>query len=379
MKGRWALVCALVAAAVVVAAANLALAEEPQPQAQGEVVAQAMLGSAFTYQGRLTDGGAPANGVYDFQFKLYDAESEGSQVGGTRNAPDVTVTNGLFTVSLDFGPAPFNGRALWLEVGVRPGSSDGDFTILAPRTALNAAPYALGLMPGTDVVGSVDNAPMFSATNSGSGIAVGLWGQSTNAAGVYGQSSTSIGVSGVGAIGVQGYATGSGVALKAYGNGVIQSSARSYLWIAGNEARVSTDQLDKVDVIYGWSGSSLVRATTAGSYDVMIPISLPTVLYGQNVKVSEVLVYYSVENAGDKIDLTQLRKNTGAGTADTVVDDGTDRNSTTAIYYALPLSEPISLSDTSGHLSLRLLVNFTGTGASRDIAIGGVRLTLKHE
>ena len=29
--------------------------------------------TAFTYQGRLTDGGTPANGPYDFEIKLLDS------------------------------------------------------------------------------------------------------------------------------------------------------------------------------------------------------------------------------------------------------------------------------------------------------------------
>ena len=37
--------------------------------------------TAFTYQGRLTTGGNPANGSYDFQFKLFDALSDGAQIG----------------------------------------------------------------------------------------------------------------------------------------------------------------------------------------------------------------------------------------------------------------------------------------------------------
>ena len=39
------------------------------------------LGTAFTYQGRLQDGGAPANGPYDFRFMLFDGPAAGSQVG----------------------------------------------------------------------------------------------------------------------------------------------------------------------------------------------------------------------------------------------------------------------------------------------------------
>ena len=32
----------------------------------------------FAYQGNLRDGGAPANGHYDFEFRLYDALSDGA-------------------------------------------------------------------------------------------------------------------------------------------------------------------------------------------------------------------------------------------------------------------------------------------------------------
>src|SRR5688500_12745092 len=39
--------------------------------------------TSFVYQGKLQDAGLPANGVYQFQFKPYDAETGGAQVGPT--------------------------------------------------------------------------------------------------------------------------------------------------------------------------------------------------------------------------------------------------------------------------------------------------------
>jgi hypothetical protein len=99
-------------------------------------------GTGFTYQGKLIDGGVPANGTYDLQFKLFDALSSGSQVGGIVPVLGVTVTNGLFTVQLDFGNV-FNGTALYLEIGVRLGGSSGAYTTLAPRQPLSPTPYAL--------------------------------------------------------------------------------------------------------------------------------------------------------------------------------------------------------------------------------------------
>ena len=100
----------------------------------------AALGTGFTYQGKLTDGGAPADGDYDFEFKLYNALSGGSQVGSTVPLGNVVVTGGLFTVQLDFGNV-FDGTALWLDIGVRPAGGSG-YTALTPRQALTATPFA---------------------------------------------------------------------------------------------------------------------------------------------------------------------------------------------------------------------------------------------
>ena len=79
------------------------------------------LGTAFTYQGRLSDGGSLASGSYDLKFSLYDADLGGTLVGTPTSitlAP-VMVSNGLFTVTLDFGSATFSGEARWLETVVR--------------------------------------------------------------------------------------------------------------------------------------------------------------------------------------------------------------------------------------------------------------------
>jgi hypothetical protein len=104
-------------------------------------VVAAPLGTEFTYQGVLSDGGAPASGVFDFRFFLYDAEAGGSQVGSVVLIEDLTVTDGRVTAQLDFGSV-FDGTALWLEVGVRDGVSTGAYTVLSPRQELTAAPFA---------------------------------------------------------------------------------------------------------------------------------------------------------------------------------------------------------------------------------------------
>jgi Chaperone of endosialidase len=98
------------------------------------------LETAFAYQGYLTDGGQPANGNYDFKFDLYDVDTGGTSLG-TVTLDSVVVANGYFTVALEFGTGVFNGEARWLAIGVRlPGYPN--YTILTPRQALTAAPYA---------------------------------------------------------------------------------------------------------------------------------------------------------------------------------------------------------------------------------------------
>src|ERR1039458_9517117 len=105
--------------------------------------ALAVPGGMFTYQGRLLDGGQPANGEYDLQFALSDAPLEAGYIGPTLNVAPVTVSNGLFTVALDFGAGVFDGSARWLEIGVRANGSADPYTLLSPRQPITAAPYAL--------------------------------------------------------------------------------------------------------------------------------------------------------------------------------------------------------------------------------------------
>ena len=98
--------------------------------------------SIFTYQGRLTDGATAASGSYQMQFSLYDTATGGTQIGTTLTITNISVSAGLFSVPLDFGSNPFtSGANRYLEIAVKR-SGDPDYTTLAPRQQLTAAPFA---------------------------------------------------------------------------------------------------------------------------------------------------------------------------------------------------------------------------------------------
>jgi hypothetical protein len=100
----------------------------------GSVAAQT--NTTFTYQGELRESGEPADGSFDMDFALWDAPGGGSQVGSSVQVVDQPVSDGLFTVELDFGAEVFDGSQLWLEITV-------EGTTLAPRQPITNAPYSI--------------------------------------------------------------------------------------------------------------------------------------------------------------------------------------------------------------------------------------------
>jgi len=105
--------------------------------------AQTPLGNSFTYQGQLKDGGGAVSGNYNFIFQLFDDADGGLQVGDEVIIDEWPVSEGLFTVQLDFGGGIFTGNALWLEVSVEASDGGSELVTLSPRQLLTAAPYAL--------------------------------------------------------------------------------------------------------------------------------------------------------------------------------------------------------------------------------------------
>ncbi|MGO8931687.1 MAG: tail fiber domain-containing protein [Limisphaerales bacterium] len=143
--------------------------------------------TAFTYQGQLATAGQPANGNYDLTFALFNASTGGRAAAGPLETDAVAISNGLFTIVLDFGSGIFDGTSYWLEIGVRT-NGDSSFTTLSPRQTLTPTPYAIyaqgadatgleGAIPTSSLSGAYDQPVTFNNTgNSFSGDGSGLTG-----------------------------------------------------------------------------------------------------------------------------------------------------------------------------------------------------------
>ena len=122
--------------------------------------------TAFTYNGRLNDGGIPVNGNYEITFSIYDSDHDGLLVAGPKPDPAeaVSIVNGLFTARVDFGDGVFTGPARWMELHVRK-VGDADFTTVMPRQELTSSPYAIRAQ-SAGTAGDVSNGSVVKSLNA---------------------------------------------------------------------------------------------------------------------------------------------------------------------------------------------------------------------
>ncbi len=199
--------------------------------------------SAFSYQGRLADGGAAATGIYDLQFAIFAAPSNGEPVGGLLTNAAVAVSNGLFVTTLDFGAAPFSGAARWLEIGVRTNGSAGAFTTLTPRQPITATPYAIRAANFSGAVSDAQLSANVARLNAASQVfsgAVNFNHTSNNFAGSF---------------------SGSGAGLNRIGLGALLTTNRAVIGWPADQATtiVSPEAFDVVSVKAGLSHSLALR------------------------------------------------------------------------------------------------------------------------
>ena len=102
------------------------------------------LKSTFSYQGVLEDGTGPITDTCNLEFKLWDDPTAGSQIPPTVTKTGVPVTDGLFSVDLNFGPAVFDGEDRYLEIGVK---CTGDTSFTPSARASPSLPFRMLCLP----------------------------------------------------------------------------------------------------------------------------------------------------------------------------------------------------------------------------------------
>lgn len=130
--------------------------------------------TAFTHQGVLTKNGSPANGPYDMQFKLFDSAGGGTQIGNTITWPGVGVSDGAYSVILDFGAAAFPGADRFLEMSVSEPNAN-NYVVQTPRVQMTAIPYSITAITASSLavpssISGSSAVAVLSLTNSAPGI-----------------------------------------------------------------------------------------------------------------------------------------------------------------------------------------------------------------
>lgn len=136
--------------------------------------ASAQVTTAFSYQGQLKSSGNVVNSETDMQFSLWTLAVGGTQIGSTVTSLNVSVSNGLFSVPIDFGVSPYaSSQNLYLQVAVRNPAGSGSYVPMGSRQLLTPAPFSLATR-GIDVnaagnvgIGTAPNARLHVKATSG--------------------------------------------------------------------------------------------------------------------------------------------------------------------------------------------------------------------
>lgn len=102
------------------------------------------LGSAFSYQGRLTSAGANYSGPADFICTIYDGPSGTGVVSSPLTLAQVPVIAGVFSLQIPADPSWFaKAPDRYLELQVRTPAGSGDYQTLTPRQRIGQVPAAM--------------------------------------------------------------------------------------------------------------------------------------------------------------------------------------------------------------------------------------------
>lgn len=343
---------------------------------------------AIPIQGRLTNAsGTPLNGDYTLTFRLYEVAEGGSPICGQSHT--VTIANGLFNSYLDNCYTVLTGQKVWLGIQV---GSDSEMT---PRQVILAVPYSLSLVPGAQIIDSIDGVLIvensatsgdmdaFVATAGGTGEAITATADSGS--GVFASSQSNSGVWAVSASSNHAALLAendTGPAIEAVGTGIIRSSAPSYVWMSGNNAiKFQAGDSTIIDA-NGMGGATITRGATAGNKYIVFPVTITGPLYGQDVTISALELYWIGDTDFTSIINIRIRRQTAPNAYAEILFDDTDRICEDSVQpngctVHLNLTTNNVLTEESG--ILYIVVGLAFSGSTDWLQIGGLRLTLEHQ
>jgi len=386
-----------------------------QPASEGEIsnpepnAPNVDIKPTMSYQGRLAESGVPVTGSRSMSFRLYN-DATGGDLLWWEGPKTVPVTNGLFTVTLgdtnSFEVDIFSSQ-LYLEIEV--------VGTVLPRQVLQGAPYAFSLAPGADVYGTTGESLLYAgnsgwgegvkgysysgnglsgATYSGHGIYAEGYGSGLNGSALYAKSTGTGGI----ALVAQNASTsssdtamvvendGTGDLLKGFGgdsgndefnfknDGTFQDKAPSYVFVPGAYAHSTNPQWITATPMQNYA---LIEPVIIGTNEsICLPITLPAVLYGQNVEVEQARIYYHTSDSASYISGTWVILEDGVGNTTNYVIDFANYSSTSPSSYDETPSPNLFMNSNSGFLTMCWRVSFANL--THYIVLEGVRLRLRH-
>ncbi len=312
----------------------------------------------MNYQGYLTDGnGNPLEGQQSLEFSMYDTYTNGLQLWGPESHANVELKRGLFNIVLgetkSLRPDIFK-QALFLQVKVNE-------TTMATQT-LRTVPYAFNLLPGATLEGDpLGSVYALTVINTGTTAqSRGVWAVG-NQYGLLAQET------GTGDVAIR---STSFVEAQGY-----KSTAPSYWWVSGMSGLAANPA--ELTMRPTLTGTAILSSTLPGTQYFYLPVSLPSQLYGQEVAVKNLTVYYYVADSHSYIAATRMEKLTAADSSETLIDESIPLTSTLATSYTLTTTGNYTLTESAGPLNVQFTLYFSDT--TQPIYLGAIRLLLAHD
>jgi hypothetical protein len=173
------------------------------------------------------------------------------------------VTNGLFTVQLDFGAGAFQGDARWLQIAVKC-AGDASYTTLSPRQPLTPAPYALAL-PGLWTQQNATS-PNIIGGYSGNYVTAGVYGATIGGGGAEDQPYPNKVTGNYGTIGGGGGNEAGGYAT--IGGGMWNAARGGYATVGGGRVNTASGYVATVGGGQGNTASGYVATVGGGESNV---------------------------------------------------------------------------------------------------------------